>query len=190
MGLGWGLLGCRERVALFVHMDDDMAPGRISPYALVVEEGAGADGVDDFVGGGDDAFSVLDEKFEGVDGVAAAAGVEAGGVGVAVDGRGVGDPVCEGEVRGAVPVEVVAFDGGEVRMAADAALDAVVGEGGAAAGLAVGRELLRDWRGCDGVIRLGLRRMLRFVTLGALLHVTSSAGWNSAPTDVNTVLVS
>ncbi len=93
-------------------------------------------------------------------------------------------------MRGAVPVEVVALDGGEVRMAADAALDAVVGEGGAAAGLAVGRELLRDWRGCDGVIRLGLRRMLRFVTLGALPHVTSSAGWNFAPTDVNTVLVS
>ena len=177
-------------VAVRVDMDDDTAAGRIDPLAIAIEAGAGVDGVDNFVGGGDYAFGMLDEKFEGIDGVAAAAGVEAGGAGVAVDGGGVEDAVGAGEACGAVPVEVVAFDGGEVRVAADAAFDFVVGEGRSSAGLAGWRGLLRDWRGCDCVIRLDLRLVLRLVMLGALPHVTSLVEWNSAPTDVNTVLVS
>ena len=67
---------------MLVNVGDDALLGWIDPLAFVVEAGAGADGVDDFVSGGDDAFGFFDDEFEGADGVAAALGVEAGGLGM------------------------------------------------------------------------------------------------------------
>ena len=130
-----------ERISVLVCMREDVSLGRFYPLALLVEAGAGADGVDDFVGGGDDAFCFFDDEFEGTDGVAAALGVEAGGSDVAVDGGGVEGGVFAGDAFGAVPVQVVVFDGFAVGVAADGAADAVVGEVGAGAALAAGREL-------------------------------------------------
>lgn len=131
-----------------VEVGDDELFGRIDPLAFLVETAAGADGVDDFVGGGDDAFGFFDDEFERTDGVAAAFGVEAGGLYVAVDGGGVEGVVFAGDACGAVPVEVVVFDGFAVGMAADGASDAVVVEVGARAAFAAWRGVRRGGRGC------------------------------------------
>lgn len=104
--------------------------------AVLVEAGTGADGVDDFGGGRDDAFGFFDDEFEGTNGVAAALGVEAGGLDVAVDGGGVEVVIFASDAGGTVPVEVVVLDGLAVRVAADGAADAVVVEGGAGAAFA------------------------------------------------------
>ncbi|MGB9403418.1 MAG: hypothetical protein WCA98_07755 [Candidatus Acidiferrales bacterium] len=68
-------------------MGDDDAVGRVDPVAVGGDAGIGADGADDAVAGNDGAIGVLDELFEGIAEIAAAAGVEAGGVGVAIKGR-------------------------------------------------------------------------------------------------------
>ena len=68
-------------------MGDEDAIGRVDPVAIGGHAGIGADGADDGVAGNDGAVGVLDELFEGVAEIAAAAGVEAGGVGVAIQGR-------------------------------------------------------------------------------------------------------
>ncbi len=130
-----------------VEVRDDALLERLDPLAFLVEMAAGADGVDDFVGGGDDAFGFFDNEFEGTDGVAAAFGVEAGGLDVAVDGGGVEGIVFTGDASGAVPVEVVVFDGRAVGVAADGAADAVVGEVGAVA-FAAWRGVWRGGWGC------------------------------------------
>ncbi len=131
---------------MLVNVGDDALLGRLDPLAFLVEAGAGADSIDDFVGGGDDAFGFFDDEFERTDGVAAAFGVEAGGLYVAVDGGGVEGVVFAGDASGAVPVEVVVFDGRAVGVAADGASDTVVVEVGAAA-FAAGRAAWRDGRG-------------------------------------------
>lgn len=70
---------------MLVNVNDDVALGRIYPPGFVVEPGAGADGVGHLVGGGHDVCSVLDDELERLEGVAAALGVEPGGVDVTVD---------------------------------------------------------------------------------------------------------
>jgi hypothetical protein len=70
-GLNRLRLGLRERMAVLANVNDDVALGRIYPPAFVVEPGAGADGVDDLVGGGHDVCSVLDDEHERMEDVAA-----------------------------------------------------------------------------------------------------------------------
>ena len=160
---------------MLVNVGDDALLGWIDPLAFVVEAGAGADGVDDFVSGGDDAFGFFDDEFEGADGVAAALGVEAGGLDVAVDGGGVERGVFAGDACGAVPVEVIVFDGFAVGAAADGAAEAVVGEVGAGALAAfAGRGGLRRERrgfvGRDAIVVAGVGcRLPVFVRFPMLL---------------------
>jgi hypothetical protein len=153
-----------------VKVGDDALLGRIDPPAFLVETGAGADGVDDFVGGGDDAFCFFDDEFEGTDGVAATFGVAAGGLDVAVDCGGVEDAEFAGDACGAVLVEVVELDGCAVGVATDGASDFVVSEVGAAAFTAFAG-----------------RCRLQVVVAYGVPHVASLVGWDSAPTDVNTI---
>ena len=78
---------------MLVNVNDDVALGRIYPPGFVVEPGAGADGVGHLVGGGHDVCSVLHDELERLEDVAAALGVEPGGVDVTVDRGAVQDAV-------------------------------------------------------------------------------------------------
>jgi hypothetical protein len=71
---------------------DDYAVGggRLDPFAIGFQAGAGADGADDAVGGGRDARGAFDDVFKGVAHVVAALLEEAQRVGVAEDGVGAG----------------------------------------------------------------------------------------------------
>jgi hypothetical protein len=104
--------------------EDDLF-GRLDPLAGVVDVGVGADGADDGVGGSHAAFGLLDDEFEGVADFAGAAGEEAGGVSVAVDGRS-RDAKFESHVFGTAPVEEALFNGVAFGMGADAAFAGVV----------------------------------------------------------------
>jgi hypothetical protein len=112
--------------------DDDVADGFV-PGALGVDEGAGADGVEDLFRVGGDALGVLNNVGAGDAHVFHAALVEAGGAGVTVDDASIGEAVVGGDVGGGVPVEEVIFDFGTVFVVADVAAASMVGELGAGA---------------------------------------------------------
>jgi hypothetical protein len=71
-----------RRIAVLVNIHDGIADGRIDLSPFVVELGAGAGGIDDLVRGGHDVCGVLDDEFERMEDIAAALGVEPGGVDV------------------------------------------------------------------------------------------------------------
>ena len=75
-------------------MLDDHVAGRFDPAALLVKNARGADGTDYGVGGGPGVAGFFDDAIEGVLELAAAAGEEAGGDSVAV----------EGDIRGYVSI--------------------------------------------------------------------------------------
>jgi len=108
---------------------DDYAFRRVVPFTFVVDQGAGADGLEDLAGGGGDGFGLFGDVDGGVADVTHAFVDKAGGVGVAVDGSPV-EVIFGGDIFGAVPVEEVGVDVGAVFVAADGAFAGVAGEGG------------------------------------------------------------
>jgi hypothetical protein len=141
--------------------DDTVRGGRVDPFAVVFQAGAGADGADDTVGGGWDAVGALDDVFEGVTHVATALLEEAHGVGVAVNGGGGGQVVFFIQVVRASPVKKGFLDSLAFGVGADGAETFVAGRiDGLLGGFAPGGS--------------------------ALVHVGSPLGAKSAPTDANT----
>lgn len=99
--------------------------GRIDPDALIVDQGAGAHGLKDGVGGGLDVFRVVNDVGGGVAHVLLAFSVEAGGVDVAIECASLREVVVADDIVGAVPVQEVGFDVFAVFVLADDALAAV-----------------------------------------------------------------
>lgn len=106
---------------------------RFDPFAVAGEATGGANGLDYVVASDFGGVYLLDDAVEGVADVAAAAGEEAGGMGVAVDGRVVGDSEIAGDGVGTFPIEEGVFDGLALGMMADTASAAVAGGGTRAA---------------------------------------------------------
>jgi hypothetical protein len=106
----------------------DYVLGRIDPLAMVVEVGASDDGADHGIGGDGDDHGLLDDGRKRYSEVGGALGEESSGVGVAIDGRVMGDAEGFGDAFGTMPVEEFALDFVALWMAADATL-AVVAEG-------------------------------------------------------------
>jgi hypothetical protein len=103
----------------------DHSRGEFDPGAIVPEAGIGADGAEDGVGGDWGGLSLLDEDIEDGTDVLVAAGFEAEGVRVAVDGRTARQGVVFDDFVGAMPVEEIVFDLGALRVMADMALTGV-----------------------------------------------------------------
>jgi hypothetical protein len=103
----------------------DERPGRIDPFAVVVEVRADDDGADHAIGGGRNYHGLFDDGRELDFQVRGALGEESGGMGVAIDRGVVGDSVFLGDDFGAAPVEKFAFDFGALGMAADGAFAVV-----------------------------------------------------------------
>ena len=106
---------------------DDDVRGRLDPFAGGIDFGVGADGLDDALGPGLDASSVLDDEFEGGAKIAAAAFKETAGAGVAVDGGAAGYLELKADVSGAVPIEEGFFDVVALGVLADDTAALVVG---------------------------------------------------------------
>ena len=93
-------------------MVDVIGAGGLDPFAVMVEVGVDAGGADDDVGVFQGAgFGLLQEIFQDAGELLFAAAEEAGGVGVAVDGRAIAEAVFAGDFIGAAPAEEVGFDG-------------------------------------------------------------------------------
>ncbi|HVA16920.1 MAG TPA: hypothetical protein VMV59_04305 [Candidatus Dormibacteraeota bacterium] len=107
---------------------DDDARGRVDPFACVVDARDGADGANDGVGRDGHFADAFDDAFESETKIQAAAREQAGGVGMAVDGREITEMIALDEVEGIAPVEEIEFDGGAGGMIADAAFGGVAGE--------------------------------------------------------------
>jgi len=103
--------------------EDDVGPGRLEPLSIFIEAGVEAAGADDYVGGFFEGavFDHFENILEAAGEFTSAAGEEAGGVGVTVEGGVVGDVVVFGDVSGATPADEVALDGVAVGMGADGA---------------------------------------------------------------------
>jgi hypothetical protein len=138
---GGGGFGCGVDV-----FDDDVADGFV-PGALGVDQGAGADGVEDVFGAGRDAFGVLGDVGAGDAHIAHAALVEAGGASVAIDGAAIGEAVLGSDLGGDAPVEEVVFDFEAVGVTADGAAAGVAGEFGAGALCGRAERWTDRWRG-------------------------------------------
>ena len=110
-----------------VDVFDDDTLGGLVPYAVVVDEHAVADGVEDILGVGSDAFGVLGDVGASAAHISHAAAVEAGGAGVAVHDATIGEAVFGGDFGGRAPVEKVVFDFEEVFVVADGAAAGVAG---------------------------------------------------------------
>ena len=119
-----GVEGLLRRVAVF---DDDVLHGLV-PDAAGVNDGAGADSVEDGLGAGVDALGVLDDVGAGDAHISDAAAVEAGGASVAIDGAAIGKSVVGGDGGAGAPVEEVVFDLEAVCVVADDAFAGVAGE--------------------------------------------------------------
>ena len=83
----------------------DLRPSRFNPFAVIGEAAACTDGVDDVIAGDDCRAGLFDDLIERMADKAIAAGEEPHGMGVAVNGRVVGDSKLAGERFGALPVE-------------------------------------------------------------------------------------
>lgn len=102
--------------------------GWLDPAAVFAEASMCADGANDAVGGGGNAFSLLHEEFEAAAGAGGALAVETEGARVAVDDAAVGELEVVGDGGGALPVEECLVDGVAFRVAADGAAGCVVVE--------------------------------------------------------------
>ena len=131
--------------------DDDAARGLV-PDAVVVNQGAGADGVEYIFGVGSDAFGVAGNVGAGDAHVSHAALVEAGGASVAVNGAAIGEIVLGGDFGARPPVEKVVFNFVAVFVVADGAPAGVAGLIGT--GL-FGTGLFGDGRSGRDDVRLG-----------------------------------
>ncbi|MGD0305193.1 MAG: hypothetical protein ABSC71_10230 [Candidatus Acidiferrales bacterium] len=119
-------------------MFDDDAFGRVVPFAFVVDQGAGANGVENAGGGGRDGFGALGDVDGGETDVGHTFVEKPGGVGVTVD-RGGFEIVLVGDALRAKPVKKVEFDIGAMLVTADGAFSGVAFErGGFASGEGTG----------------------------------------------------
>lgn len=99
--------------------------GGLDPAAFIVDSAVGADGSDNGVAGDFGSGRFFDYIFQGEAHVAAALGVEAGGVGVAIEGRPGREVVFVNDGIRLKPVDEFFVDGFAVRMAADHAFAGV-----------------------------------------------------------------
>ena len=133
---GCAIEGCafgRQRLGGRVAVFDDVVARRFVPYAIFIDEREGANGGEDGGAGATDGFGVFGEVGDGIANVFVAKFVEAGGVGVAIDGAHIPDLVVDRDVDAAVPVKEIVFDVFAIGVGADFAFTRVAGEG---AGLA------------------------------------------------------
>ena len=100
----------------------------LNPLAVVVYVAVSIDGTDDLGGGGLDLSGALDDVFERIADTLAPAGIEPGGMNVAIDGGVVGDAIVIGEFFRAAPAEEVLLEGVAFWVRAHPAFDSVVGE--------------------------------------------------------------
>jgi len=154
--------------------DEDGFSGRLGPCAFLAEAGGSADGVEDVPSC--DAFGaacLLDDVFQLGAVMSAAAREQFHGVGVAVNGSVIGDPVFACNFFGALPLKEGLLDGFAIRVAADDATSAVPFEGTAAAAAFGGTAAvagLSSEMGIEGVLKtcvfLGAGVGLRFFLFG------------------------
>ena len=104
-------------------MDD--ALWGVDPASFGGEAGIGAHGAEDDAAGYLHGVNLLDDGIKDGVGILAAAGSEAGGVGVAVDRGVVSQAVFAHDLAGVTPDEEVGFDFFAARVAADATLTGV-----------------------------------------------------------------
>jgi hypothetical protein len=127
-GGGWQLEFGRVYSWLAAGGNDD-AFDRLDPFAAVAEAGAGIDGAKDCVWAGLGLVNILDQKFGGESEVLAAALVEAGGAGVAIDGAAAGELIFFAEQFGIAPIEEILFEVGALAVVADGAFTLVAVHG-------------------------------------------------------------
>jgi hypothetical protein len=94
---------------------------RIRPLTASVDSAARANRADDGVGGRPNAFSVLDDMFEGIAHVQTASLHQSGDVGMAIDAAIVAEIVFIGDVCGIAPVQDVIVNFRAIGMVADEA---------------------------------------------------------------------
>ena len=125
-GVG-GMWGVRCGRGFGGELVDDALWG-VDPAAFGGEAGVGAHGAEDDAAGYVHVVDLLDEGIERCVGILAAAGGEAGGMGVAVDRGVVSQAVFLHDLAGVTPDEVIGFDFFAARVAADTALTGVAVE--------------------------------------------------------------
>ena len=145
-------------------MVDDALWG-VDPASFGGEAGVGAHGAEYHAAGYLHVVDLLDDGIEHSVGILAAAGGEAGGVGVAVDRGVVSEAVFLHDLVRVTPDEVVRFDFVTARVAADTALTGVAEEVWCAADFAVSDDLVD-------------------------VHVFSSGARHICPTYVNGIITS
>lgn len=117
----------------------DDAPGRLDPFAPVIDAGAGADGAQDDIGIGLGLIGMFDQKFGGKAQIPAAAFVKTVGVRVAIDGVVIREFILLLNQVGVAPTEEVLLDIGAVGVMADGAFAGVpLGSGEFRRSVAVG----------------------------------------------------
>lgn len=102
-------------------MGEDHLSGRRHPFPGVIDAGVGERGADDRAGGDGNVVHLLEDAFEHPADISPAAVEEAGGVGVAIDGRAVGEVEVFGDVLRAAPIEEAFLDGDALGVFADRA---------------------------------------------------------------------
>ena len=80
------------------------------PFAAIVNKAGGADCAEDGVSAGSNRFRVFDDHLRSATKFHAAQGVEANGVGVAIDIAAVHKIEIRGDARGATPMQKRVFD--------------------------------------------------------------------------------
>ncbi len=144
-------------------MDD--ALWGVDPASFGGEAGVGAHGAEDDAAGYLHGVNLLDDGIKDGVGILAAAGSEAGGVGVAVDRGVVSQAVFAHDLAGVTPDEEVGFDFFAARVAADATLTGVAEEVWCEADFAASDDLVD-------------------------VHVSSSGARHICPTYVNGIITS
>ena len=101
---------------------DDVGPGRLKPIPVLVEVGINPGRADDYVRRifQRSVLHTLEDVFEDAGEFTPSPSVEAGGVGVTVEGNAVGNLVVPGEPARAGPANELALDGIAIRMGTNA----------------------------------------------------------------------
>src|SRR5208282_3067550 len=107
---------------------NDEAPGRVDPFAAVVDAGAGVDGAQDDIGIGLGLIGMFDEEFGGEAQILAATFVKPASARVAIDGAVTREFVVLLDEVGVAPVDEVLFDVGALAVIADSAFAGVAFE--------------------------------------------------------------
>src|ERR1700678_1957331 len=95
---------------------------RLMPFAAIVDVAASVDGAEDRVGAGRNPVYLFDDHFDSATEFHAAKGVEASGVGVAIDVARAGEIVFRSDLRRTAPIQESGFDFLAIGMTANDAL--------------------------------------------------------------------